>query len=527
MSSIFSHYNSRAELPSQGISKYRYEQIAASRDLQGSLFSNGMISYTFDIAGNEHWIPARSYFRMKYTLGKGDAAGGTQLALADNIAPSMNLIPNLFNSGKVKINGKEVSYVSANFGEIDALENRMSKTSDWFKTIGKDSNHWSPEFADRLNDVCSDGFRKERVSVSSMDTVRAILGFDAATTTVEHDGANTMTFDAGAIPALGPIFSPGDQIITVGGTYTVADIPTAVTITTVEAGPAHNASNGIITRRRTFSVGSDETRRSRQIESIWQPSFSIFKINKALPTGQYRIELVPFEYTQMQRRAVQSTLANGNPYSNGGTDFAFVPSELYFYACTCVGPRVTDTQIVLDLDRTVADVKDITNGNTQMTYDVAQTTYAITAAVQSSLSGIDSRYNVSKFQTAAGMELGLTRLQISYAGQDQPSVLGQPEYNPTTQTDYYQQLYQNTMLYTGRYFQSGESYDDWLLRNGPYVFQPFFKDGSDKSTTATVRFTFRNYTANDAKLLVFHHYKRSATLTIKDGIVQSVTVRDE
>ena len=93
MSSIFDLKTSVSELSSanDGISQMTYDQVAPSRDVTTTNFSNGAIHYKFECSGQKWWMPSRSYIRGRFRLTK---ANGTQLNVADNIGPNMGMMAN-------------------------------------------------------------------------------------------------------------------------------------------------------------------------------------------------------------------------------------------------------------------------------------------------------------------------------------------------------------------------------------------------------------------------------------------------
>ena len=94
------------------------------------------------MSAEQHWIPSRSYLRMRCELTKGNADNitQTQLTVGDQIAPNMNLCANLFQSMELQLNGKTISRVSDHVAEVDTVEQRLSKSKAWMDSIGASVN---------------------------------------------------------------------------------------------------------------------------------------------------------------------------------------------------------------------------------------------------------------------------------------------------------------------------------------------------------------------------------------------------
>jgi len=156
-SSIFDLKTSVDELSSvnEGTSRMIYDQVPPSRDVTGNNFSNGAIHYRFETSGQKWFIPSRSYIRTRFQLTKGD--GVTQLDLADNIAPNMSLMSNMYQSCEMRIADKTVSRVADFMPQVDALEQRLSKSKSWLDSVGEATNWWQTSQALRQAEGASDG----------------------------------------------------------------------------------------------------------------------------------------------------------------------------------------------------------------------------------------------------------------------------------------------------------------------------------------------------------------------------------
>lgn len=537
--SIFDHYQTATELPdaSQGISKYHYEKIRPDRGTVGlsetnKSFVNAEIDYTFNIPANKHWVPQRSYFRLR---GKIMTTGDVQLTRSVGIAPSMNFMGNLFQAGTFKINDVPISIINKHLTKIDTLETRMSKSKAWLDSVGSSMNFWDADFNKRLDKICSDS--RDDTLYEVFDSTQLVdsvgHGFVSPTTTFTTVSATgVVSLGGGNEPNVQELFKRGDifEYKLVAGTSAlfrakITDIPSAITFTigdgfavgsALTAG-ALNYGTGI-----TFRILRPYVRRSMGFEMCWVPPFSAFKLNKALPVGKYQISLTPETEDIIKIKAIESLVENpGN--------FHFHIDEMNFYASTMIAQRRDNYNYVLNLDETECHPVILSGSSGDIQVTVSPNTYAITVAFQDIEAGRKSLYSDSKFKvrptSGVNQDLNLTSLQINYAGEDKPTPQADPSFNATTTVDYFTQLYNNTLLYSGRYFSSGgaETLEEFRLRGGFYYF-PFPKDDSDDSTRVAIRYSFSDLTSNQANLLVFEHRKNNARVTISNSEVTDVAV---
>jgi hypothetical protein len=169
MASIFDLKTSVEELSSanQGTSRMEYDQHPPTRDVTNGSFPNGAIHFRFQTSGQKWWVPSRSYIRLRCKLSKTD---GIQLVNADDVAPNMGLCANLFQSAEFRINDKTVSRISDFMPQIDALENRLSKSSSWLNGVGASTNFWDSNFQVRQSAVTSDGLLIKELTTSAGNT---------------------------------------------------------------------------------------------------------------------------------------------------------------------------------------------------------------------------------------------------------------------------------------------------------------------------------------------------------------------
>ncbi len=533
--SIFDLKTSVEELSSanQGTSRMEYDQHPPTRDVTTDNFANGAIHFRFQQAGQKWWCPSRSYIRMRCQISKTD---DTRLESGDEIAPNMGLCASLFQSAEFRINDKTVSRISDFMPQIDALETRLSKSKSWLDGIGKSVNIWGENFAERQGIICKDVYEEKVIQESYLD--RTELGFDAATNTVAVAvDTGVMTFAAnggGALPNPLP-FQPRDTIeLAVGNdlfTYTVSSVidATSIQLDNVKTIAVAAGAHGFLRKRKIES--GEKARKVKEIELIWQPPLSIFKIGHCLPCGKYELVLNPQTQSSYQQAAIQSLGIN----KVAGTDFKFEVKDMYLYCNTVEGPRADDVSYLIDLEQTTCQSDNVPGVSfAQRNFDVSPSTYALTVAYQDSRVNSDTQYSQSKFKSygvnsgASEEELKLNRFFINYSGQNLPAPDADPKYIVGDAIDYTTQRFAETSIYSGAMFDSGggESLSDWHSR-GAYYYFSWPRDGTDRSTRVNVHQGFETGTqVANMRVLLFSHNKQVARVQVSDGRVVSVDLED-
>lgn len=545
--SIFNLKKTTAELSSanQGHTQMSYWQRPPSRSIKGDNFPSGSIHFHFALSGIQWWIPARSYFRMRASLTKAD---GTQLDLADNIAPNMGLMANLFQSAEFRINGTTVSRVANNFAQVDAIENRLKKSKSWLDTAGASTNWWQAEFRERQNEVAVDGFNGKNLNYTDIidannTSLLDFYGLDITTPNqVQITANNELIFTPGAgtpIQDLTKSFFIGQKLRIVDGVgpqiRNIVSFATTNTLndTIIVSGLALGAvgAGNLVAQVKAGYLVPNVKSASRQIKSFemtWQPPLSIFKISHALPVGEYEIVLNPQTVNAFQQRAIESL---GIDKTGAGTDYVFSVDTLYLYIARLNGTRVDNSSYLLDMESTTCQRQNITNGATltQELFNVNPSVFALSVAFQDSRAeGNLTQYSASKFKLGTDdNERTLQRMYINYSGLNRPAPDADPSFKVGELVeDYTVQRYYDTMAYNGSLFDTGgpESIQEWASR-GSYYYFLWPRDGTDRSKRATVHFQFQNNILNGTVLL-FSHYKVTGRVKIENGRVINVQVEE-
>jgi hypothetical protein len=548
MTSIFDLKTNINELSSSnnGTSRLTYDQIAPTRDVTSSNFPNGAIYIKWTVSGEKWWIPSRSYLRMRCQLTRGD---GNQFTLSDQVAPSMNLMANLFQNAELRINDKTISRIPNYVSQIEALEQRMSKSKSQMDGLYASTNFMQASFEDRqkqIASVASTALNKFIIGLSDNLDIKLLvtntLGYIAAT--------GVVTFATGVVPDVSTIFNPGDEIQLAGANAAVKFIVTSAIDATslqcqINAAPGDIAAlalnnadiSALLTRK------SNDARNLSQFELTWTPCLSLFKIDHAMPSGKYELILNPFPQSIYQLQAIESknptkylsSVAKSDVVSVADADkVRFDVKDLYFYCNTVDGPRADNMSYLLDLNQTSCQQETVKNASfAQRNYDISPSTYALTVAFQDGRCNNDSRIPSSIFKCYGkdyepDKELSLNRMYISYAGQQRPSPDADPSFDTTI--DNTVQRYVDTMIENGSYFDNGgsESIEDYHKR-GSYYYFGWSRDGTDRSTRVAVHSGFSALlgTAQDnANCLLFAHSKQVGKITVADGNVIGVEIED-
>ena len=123
----------------------------------------------------------------------------------------MGLCGNLFQSLEFRINDKTISRVSDFVPQIDALENRMSKSKSWMDSIGATVNFWNSDYTKRLSDVTAD-------ASTATPTEQVVdyeqLGYIPTNTLSIAVDTGVLTFAAGGpglLPDARNVFAAGEE----------------------------------------------------------------------------------------------------------------------------------------------------------------------------------------------------------------------------------------------------------------------------------------------------------------------------
>jgi len=536
------------------ITKMEYQQVTPTRDVTSNNFSNGAIHFKFSNSGVRRWIPSKTYLRTRVRLTKGN---GDPIDTAFGAAPNMAFCGNLFQSGEFRINDKVVSRVGDYLSQVDALETRLTKSRSWLQSIGESSNWWSESQALRLAEVANDGkVVTNATPVLPAETVEAdtAIGYDALHSVAYAAATGVVTFaqgGAGGVPPNTNVnFAVGDFLILTGGTIgdgalnvklevLVVNANLTMTVRADIAADIAAANNIRFSRARPNENVAPDSRQVGSFELIWQPPLSIFKVEKALPCGDYEMVLNPQTFQTFQKRAIESILGAASidsaPSSGGlSTQVKCDIVDMFMYCAMVDGPRVDDLTYLLDLTQTRCQAQVINNSSFgQKNFDVSPSTYALTTAYQDARIGENTALSPAKFRSyenvatpATPQELKLTRAYLNYAGQNLPAPDADPSF--VAGEDFTTQRYADSQLYSGAYYDAGgcETIQEWHER-GAYYHYKIPRDATDRSTRVTVHQGFQAGTdIEHMRVLLFDHSMQVCRVSIQDGRVTNVELED-
>jgi hypothetical protein len=424
--SIFDLKTDVDELMYDNLEKMEYREIAPTRDIKGSNFSNGQIVYRYRTTGDEWSLFNRSYLRARIRLSKTD---DNILQLADNVAPNMNLLANIFQTAEIKINNKTVSRVNNFLPQVDILENRLMNSSSHLDSIGDYTNFMDPNVENRQQDVIT------------------------------------------------------------GGTG----------------------------------------RKSKDFELIWKPlCLSLFKIDHALPCGDFEICLTPRSNALYQLYGIEATAAGVDL-----TKFKLEIVDMYYEACIVSGPRIDNLTYIVPLCQTRCQGEKVKSESLQKrSFTISPSTNALTIAYQDVRVGSNPRLSASKFISQnnainAIQSDKLVRMYVQYAGQQYPHKDKEIVYSQNDK-DYTTNAYLETQINNGAYFDTGgaEFYSDYNKR-GLYYHYKVKKGGTNRATEAYVSQQFVGGTdIENTRVLLFDHSKQVARIKVQDGQIVDVQLTD-
>ena len=541
--SIFKLKTDVSELKSsnQGCNDLKYSEYLPTRDVTLDSFPTGRFVIPWEMSAEQHWIPSRSYLRMRCELTKGstDNKTQTQLTVDDQIAPNMNLCANLFQSLELQLNGKTISRVSDHVAEVDTVEQRLSKSKAWLDSIGASVNWLQEDIDERISEVSISGSNVTTTLIADAKD----LGFAPDTIIAPGGSGNIIEIKKGTtdLPTKASLIEKG---FVKGAFLRVNDVVHKMLTDltgTDGTGPypveldKFNSFGDTLNVDPNFGIVQQNyrTNRPRNItgfELIWRPlCLSVFKYSGALPTGNYQLICTPHNASgnNYKIRAIETPASRATPtFGTGATDIVFKVVDVRLFVCNVTGPRVEDTKYFIDLEETRCQKALLKNTSnlTKEYFDVSPSTYGLTLAFADKDTGIDSKYSSSRFRVRNGSELKLQRLFISYGNRNFPQPDAEPAYKVGNADDYTTQRYVETSINSGAYFSEGggETIDEWQRRGSLHYFQTP-KDAQDRSTRATVNCQFATQFDNQANICLFDHSRKAVQVTIQRGVVTDVS----
>lgn len=517
------------------ITKLWYKEVSSVRNSTEKSFPGSEIIFDYSINNTEEWYPYKTFGLMDCSLTRAD---GSPLEQVDNIAPNMGLSSNLFATGDTKINDISVSKITGYMPQIDALNQRITKSRTWLNGVGSSTNLWGANYHTRQANFTNDG-ATNNTAITEIYTTKEDLGFgETQEISISHaldvgTGVNvcTLTQYVDTTIPFTDSFSPGDFI-------TINEVDFKYPIITVSANTMtlNYAGTDVVQGVIPFSrVREPNTSRNLSQFSIpFVPAMSIFNIDHSLPVGNYKVSLTPQSSTSFQKFAIESLLGGGdkNPNLNSigspssGSDFLFTVHKIVFLVAMGTRNPINNLDYVIDLYPIEVNASSVQSANGEHTLSISKKTLSLTLAYQDSRCGFNSQISSSKFKSynedvTEAQELKLSSFYINYASQQQPQPQADMAFTPGK--DYTVQRYMECMLNTGNYFDtgSGETIEEFQERGAYYYFN-WPREHTDCSTIVKIKQVFTNVDHKNMNLLLFIHKKEHVEVSIRGGQVTSV-----
>jgi hypothetical protein len=534
-------------------------QVSSDRNISGSNFNNGSISYTWSgSADDKWWIPSKSYLRLRCKLTK---PNGDPLNRADGIALAQNAGALLFDNVEFMIGGKTVCQTTHLLPEVETLRNRMTKSQGWMEGCGGASGLWG-SYAERLNLTSGD-----KPPAKGLNTLQWKVVGSAAGLTVGSDMTWTKSTRKLTLVGLGTadtpncseLFKIGDRIWNKGTSVTNdQDIDgivegfdpldgTTLILTNERTvpdfalksigGTAGDLTTGELYVERTVKYDNDVY--SNEIELVFSPPVSLFhSIKHAIPrSGKMELRMHPsnsYKYHAVESRGFKA----GKPGSAVADTYDFqVESMDLFLFETRSARRFEGSKYYLDLHEIDANSVSVTsNSLVSLPFHVDPKTRGLTVAYSDERIATDTRCSAALFKSygldstdnparavgevdafsggqSSSNEADLNQFQLHYANKVFPAV--QADNSISVGKDFFRQRFKESQIYQGIHDHSVqlESYEQWKDR-GMYMYFDIDKDKKDDNTTVSVVQSFANASRAflHRRIIVFSHTRSVVTV---------------
>jgi hypothetical protein len=518
MDSVLTDARQLKSIDELGLVEQNSVQISCQRSIAGGAFSAGSQDFNFSISGTQRWSPSRSYFkaRIKVTTdGATQPTQGHQLALAENF---MN---NMYNNAYCYIGNTDISSISQYIGQVATVKSRLSRSKGWFDSVGKTGYGWNADINERIQDISIDGSTKPN---QSYRTSPVLLGFNALDTAALDYASGVVTIAPGggvAVPDVRQIFQVGDvfhmsaALPAVGGApagvpLIIISLLTATTFQTI-------GGDADIVATPDFHLGSRKsaaysvTAKHNQIEICWVPPLGIFSTESALPSGTYKISLMP-----------KTTTGTEGLESVVGRAGRIEVQEIFFMMSIFRDEKSMDSSTYyLSLDEVNVQSKALTNGAGQnsLNFTVPASTFGIATFSQGVAAGTTTRIPPSKFHGLnLDSTLGLNNIQLTYSNISKPLQNTNSSY--LGPQNYLAARYLESMTNADLYNLSCETFEDWAIR-GPLLYFSWVKSADDRSTELQYSSVYNNMEVN-ANCFVCSFYRNLIKIEVQNGFISSV-----
>lgn len=448
-----------------------YQQIQPERDVSGDNFSKGQINFNWTMDSRGYVNFAKSYIKIRIKLSKAD--GTTQLALTDNIAPSMFLADNLFQSMKIQLNNQVLSEIGDYVPQIAALKQRMYRSDTDLNNYGASTNFTQASYLERHNQISHQGLVLSGVGAIGVGTsgnTNVPFGI------ISKKSRQLQTFELIWKPCLG--------LFDVDGF-----VPCSQGLFNLQLSPQPFGQ---------YQLFAIESVGSTKIPNIAAPG------QTATQNSSYK-----FEVLSMQMYVLKGI---GAPIVNKSL-------TLNIKEIRCQSQNLTTFSLH------------------QKTFQIHPRTNALTIAYQQPGAGSnDTRFPASKFKSGgAGNAIGdndelkLTRFWIRYGSKQLPTPIPDVEFNSSTDNkhvDFFVSRYNETLQYANldTVIHSPEPLEKWFERGAYYHFAGYGDREKEDRCYISQQFTEPSSLSKPPNLLLFDHYNKTIKINISNSILRDVSV---
>ena len=365
-----------------------------------------------------------------------------------------------------------------------------------------------------VGDAYSDAANAATVTAIGTNTVNQLVltvsvVVDAAAATTNFSRARQ---SEGTITGVNTNFQAldvGNQISIEGLLFNIISVQSTTLLTTDN--PAQ-----VVTTTNHFAIKRDVTRSvqaKNQLNFIYQTPIGIFDLpqDHRLGAGDYRLRCVP---SPTWKTSIVESVMNSAAY---GTDFGIEITDVKFYY---FGDKseIPDDSYYLHLNEILVQNKPYNNS---LQFSVPSSTFAITAFLQASDAGTNTKNSISAFKSALNEDLTLQTIQITYGNVTKTSTSYQSNYGANL--NQLQQRYLETYTYLNNAtlgITGVETFEDWM-QAGPIFHFNVERDSENRATELQIITNYTTLPAN-SKLFIVAWYRTTTNYITKSGSIVSV-----
>jgi len=519
-----------------GVINPTYASFAPTRDISGTNFGKGNITFQIPI-GAPRWLDIRnSFFRLDYQVYQYDS-NGKKLPITDEIALAPEWFANCCQSSQFKIANADASPIMSYLGQTQSLVTRQTKPWTYRNSGFGRGAQGMGTFNARRGDICINKNDPANFKCAERGAGTVEITSTTSTTVVTITGTTTKFTN---------MFQRGDILLDDQGRSFVID--------NVEDDTKMNSSNtasqaiATLNQQTYWRVGGDhdaqQTSGGVNKYTYYQPANAIYRAKHALPPAFFEHTFQPkpdgvwqkaaFEQARFKTADITIGTANGNY----GIDI----TGMQFFAAVIEGETFANGTYIMDLDETVLVPTALSTPGSQTTHQlvVPPSTRFLSVFTQDTAAGTTTLRPLNRFIVGAKQqELTLEQLQVIYKNLTQPLELLNSQYldktlgaaisENTYKSDQMQQMWADTIKTLGM-SEDCEPYWEW--KKSPFFTFPFLANSDNYSTHATVKIKYAasgkdgSTAAVACQLFLAAHFRRILEVTIQNGFTTNVEMKD-